>query len=1222
MVGRLKGYVVAVAVALGIACGGGGGTLPPRDTSGGQDARDRGDTPDLAPEEDYGAPEAVVFPEVGTDLADVGPSDLGGPEEVAVECPGNLHCPCTENGDCFSGFCMETMFGKECTKECLEEGDCPQGWTCSVCGSLGGDPVYCCVPPFQRLCQPCRTDQECIPPYGAGGKKYLCIEFGPEGKFCGTECASNSDCPEDFDCVPIVVGRGVVKQCRPAGGETCPCTEKYAKGGYLTDCFNQNEYGVCWGQRTCDTACDARVPAPEACNLEDDDCNGKPDDNVPGQPCPLENTYGTCMGKTICVSGQEVCQGAYAAPEVCNGKDDDCNGQTDEGFQDTDQDGIADCVDQDTDGDGVLDESDNCPLGFNPDQNNNDGDEKGDACDDDDDNDGVPDESDNCLFVKNVDQDDADLDGRGDACDCDMDDDNIMNPGKDHFGNACPLCQPCDNCPLGKNPDQKDTDQDGRGDACDEDLDGDNVPNLIDNCEYTFNTNQKNTDGDALGDACDPDDDNDGMPDEVDNCPLADNTDQADTNGNGLGDACDCDADSDGIANPGKDHYGDPCPPCEPCDNCPTVPNPEQSDANHNGIGDACEWDWDSDGVANDDDNCPWTSNPSQEDADLDGVGDACDCDADGDEWPNQGVDLGGNACPACDPCDNCTGVANRLQEDMDGDGLGDVCDPDIDGDGDPNENDCQPLNPAVSHNALERCDQEPDLVDDNCNGLTDEQDAVGCGLYYYDGDKDNYGKDLSKCLCRPQGFYTALVSGDCDDADAQRNPGVQEICNNGKDDNCNGSENDENATACTMFYLDNDGDNWGTPANFKCLCFAVGDYKTKFAGDCDDNDPQVNPNQKEVCYDGKDNDCSGTQNDENALSSKPFYEDKDGDAWGTQAYKYLCFENGTWRATKSGDCNDDDANVNPDKSEVCSNGKDDNCDGLQDTEGAVGCKTYYWDGDNDGYGIANDSKCLCNPSGKYSTLTAGDCNDNSPAMSPGAQEQCNNVDDNCNGTTDDGNPVTMCGNPPQGTPKCEGGQCKVASCSSGYYDVDGGFQNGCECQWDQYDATHNSCPSAYNLGTLADNGSSVTVQGRIVPNNDEDWYRVTLTDSADSGSMANPASDKFRLNVQFQYGEAGLVVDVYRGDCNTSVGGTCRLADWFAHPDRTYPSPCMVPGSYWSCAPGSACCESGPSVGKCNGHYYCQDNGATFYIRVRRATGSATTCAATEYTLVIKNGQ
>jgi len=74
----------------------------------------------------------------------------------------------------------------------------------------------------------------------------------------------------------------------------------------------------------------------------------------------------------------------------------------------------------DSDGDGLLDGSDNCPLVYNPDQQDSDGDGLGDACDDDDDGDTVPDATDNCPLISNPDQTDSDGDGVGDACDLDI----------------------------------------------------------------------------------------------------------------------------------------------------------------------------------------------------------------------------------------------------------------------------------------------------------------------------------------------------------------------------------------------------------------------------------------------------------------------------------------------------------------------------------------------------------------------------------------------------------------------------------------------------------------------------------------------------------------------------------------------------------------------------------------------------------------------------------
>jgi hypothetical protein len=110
-----------------------------------------------------------------------------------------------------------------------------------------------------------------------------------------------------------------------------------------------------------------------------------------------------------------VCDGP-PPPETCNGIDDDCDGQVDEGV-----------CGGDADGDGVGDLADNCPAVPNQDQVDADRDGVGDACD-------------NCVAFQNADQSDGDADGLGDAC---------------------------DNCPAVPNPDQEDFDQDGLGDLCD-----------------------------------------------------------------------------------------------------------------------------------------------------------------------------------------------------------------------------------------------------------------------------------------------------------------------------------------------------------------------------------------------------------------------------------------------------------------------------------------------------------------------------------------------------------------------------------------------------------------------------------------------------------------------------------------------------------------------------------------------------------------------------------
>jgi hypothetical protein len=143
---------------------------------------------------------------------------------------------------------------------------------------------------------------------------------------------------------------------------------------------------------------------PEVCDDRDNDCDGQTDEGElwadKGEEC-FEG-LGECRvkGKLVCdeadPAGELLCDAVALEiqPEICDGEDNDCDGETDESSPDTDQDGIADCVDSDDDGDGVIDTVDNCVLQPNLDQTNTDGDTAGDACDADDDNDDDPDSSD------------------------------------------------------------------------------------------------------------------------------------------------------------------------------------------------------------------------------------------------------------------------------------------------------------------------------------------------------------------------------------------------------------------------------------------------------------------------------------------------------------------------------------------------------------------------------------------------------------------------------------------------------------------------------------------------------------------------------------------------------------------------------------------------------------------------------------------------------------
>ena len=156
----------------------------------------------------------------------------------------------------------------------------------------------CVVPPVVT-CVECVTDVDCL--LGA------CVEL-VEATYCLDPCYGG-ECQEGFSCG---TEGDTLDLCVPESG-TCSCTSVNA--GETRPCEVTNELGTCIGEETCDAIlgwmdCDAPVPTEE----------------------------------------------------ICNDADDDCDGDVDEGYPDTDQDGLNDCLDDDDDDDLIPDDDDCAPL--------------------------------------------------------------------------------------------------------------------------------------------------------------------------------------------------------------------------------------------------------------------------------------------------------------------------------------------------------------------------------------------------------------------------------------------------------------------------------------------------------------------------------------------------------------------------------------------------------------------------------------------------------------------------------------------------------------------------------------------------------------------------------------------------------------------------------------------------------------------------------------------
>ena len=310
----------------------------------------------------------------------------------------------------------------------------------------------------------------------------------------------------------------------------------------------------------------------------------------------------------------------------------------------------------------------------------------------------------------------------------------------------------------------------------------------------------------------------------------------------------------------------------------------------------------------------------------------------------------------------------------------------DEDNDGYDSYEDCNDLvatiNPGIEENPN-------NLIDDNCNGYVDEQDFDQDGFYDYE---------------------------DCDDFSADINMAAEEIINNGIDENCDGL--DDLASECYAYkgqpqktFLNNHGlavelelcdELAGLPIDHEIIpndafVFEGEDRRSYTFSFCEGYDEnvwkalilvfpynratgEIGPLQEyaegceftfkidtslvtpDIIIVVKDkNKCHLDLNDSTPngfMSLSCAYIDVDQDGY----YDYQ-------------ECDDFNADVNPDQVEIPFNGLDDDCDE----------NTLDDDGDQDGYSVTND------------------CDDTDSNINPSALEIVGNmIDDNCNGEIDE----------------------------------------------------------------------------------------------------------------------------------------------------------------------------------------------------------------------------
>ena len=265
-----------------------------------------------------------VQADVAPDIFDAGPQySLA----LCQPCNADAECALVEKGSLCIDYGAEV--GRFCGSNCSDDSACPKDYACKQSVGSKGNALQC-----RRTDGLCSCSSDAI----KLGASTNCVSSNANGSCAGT------------------------RTCMPAGLSACdaPAATTEVCDGKDNNCDqkideNFGDLGVACkvgigpcassGQKICAkdgsaTVCSAiaGIGSAEVCDGLDNDCNGKTDEIFVDLTGDCTIGVGECLtkGKTLCSKDGTgtACSAVVVkgAAELCDGKDNDCNGKTDDGF--------------------------------------------------------------------------------------------------------------------------------------------------------------------------------------------------------------------------------------------------------------------------------------------------------------------------------------------------------------------------------------------------------------------------------------------------------------------------------------------------------------------------------------------------------------------------------------------------------------------------------------------------------------------------------------------------------------------------------------------------------------------------------------------------------------------------------------------------------------------------------------------------------------------------